>query len=50
MATQMQLEVILAGNQIATSVLWSRDNLRVNKNENGKRKLSLYPICRKYLS
>ena len=50
MATQMQLEVILAGNQIATSVLWSRDNLRVNKDENGKRKLSLYPICRKYLS
>ena len=25
MATQMQLEVILAGNRIATCVLWSRD-------------------------
>ena len=33
MATQMQLEVILAENHIATSVLWSRDNLRVNKDE-----------------
>ena len=28
MATQMQLEVILAGNCIATSVFWRRDNLR----------------------
>ena len=28
MATQMQLEVILAGNCNATSVFWRRDNLR----------------------
>ena len=27
MVTQMQLEVILAGNRIATRVLWSRDTL-----------------------
>ena len=31
MATQMQLEVILAGNRMATRVLESRDNLRLNK-------------------
>ena len=42
MATQMQLEVILAGNRIATGVLQSRDNNRVGKDENGKRKLFLY--------
>ena len=28
----------LAGNGIATHVLWSRDNLRVNKDKSGKRK------------
>ena len=33
----MQLEVILAGNRIATRVLRGRDNLRVNKDEKGKR-------------
>ena len=48
MATQMQFEVILAGNRVATRVLWSRDNLRVNEDENGKRKLFLYPCCLKY--
>ena len=31
MATQMQLAVILAGNRIATGVLESRDNKRVNQ-------------------
>ena len=36
----MQLEVILAGNRIATGVLSIRDNYSVNKDENGKRKLS----------
>ena len=36
----MQLEVILAGNRIATGVLSIRDNYRGNKDENGKRKLS----------
>ena len=41
MATQKQLDVILAGNRIATRVLWSRDNWRVNKDENGERKLCL---------
>ena len=35
MATQMQFEVILAENRVATRVLWSRDNLKVNKDENG---------------
>ena len=43
-----QLEVILAGNRIATSVLGSRDNYRANKDENGKRKLFLYLCCLKY--
>ena len=33
MATQMQLEVILAENRIATLVLWSRDNRRKRKAE-----------------
>ena len=45
MATQMQLEFFLAGNRIATRFLWSRDNLKVNKDENGKRKFFLYPCC-----
>ena len=35
MATQMHLEIILAGNRIATRVLQSKHNLRVNKDENG---------------
>ena len=48
MATQMQLKVFLAGNRIATRVLKSRDNLRVNKGENGRHKLFLYPCCLKY--
>ena len=48
MATQMQLEVILARNRIATRVLWSRDNLRVNNDENRKQKLFLYPCCLQY--
>ena len=48
MATQMQLEVFWAGNPIATGVLLSRDNKRVNKDENRKRKLFLYPCCLKY--
>ena len=48
MATQIQLEDILVGNRIATRVLWGRDNLRVNKDENGKWKLFLYPCCLKY--
>ena len=47
MATQMQLEDISSGNRIATSVLWSRDNQRVNKYENGKRKLFLYPYIKR---
>ena len=34
MAIQIQLEVILAGNRIATGVLQSRDNSRVYKDEN----------------
>ena len=46
MATQMQLKVILAENRIAIEVLLSRD--RVNKDENLKRKLFLYPCCLKY--
>ena len=41
MATQMQLEDILAGNRIA------RDNKRVNKDENAKRKLFLRPRDKK---
>ena len=44
----MQLLVILVGKRIATLVLWSRDSLRVNKDENRKRKLFLYPCCLKY--
>ena len=48
MVTQMQLEVILAGNRIGTGVLKSRDNKRINRDENGKRKLFLYPCCLKY--
>ena len=47
MATQMQLEVILVGNCIATSVLKSK---LVNKDENGKRKLFLYLCLLKSLS
>ena len=47
MATQMQLEDISPGNRIATSVLWSRDNQRVNKYDNGKRKLFLYPYIKR---
>ena len=43
-----QLEVILTGNRIATSVLGSRDNYKPNKDENGKRKLFLYLCCLKY--
>ena len=50
METQMQLEVTLTGNCIATRVLWSRDNQRVNKDENGKRKLFLYPCCQNGMS
>ena len=42
MATQMQLEVILAGNRIATLVFKSRGNYRVNKDQTGKWKLFLY--------
>ena len=49
MVTQMQLEVILAGNRIYSHRrLVSRDNKRVNKEENGKRKLFLDPCCLKY--
>ena len=40
----MQLEVILAGNCIATRVLVKQRQLRVNKDENGKLKLFLY-LC-----
>ena len=29
MATQMQLDGILAGNRIAIHVLWRRDNLKI---------------------
>ena len=47
MATQMQLEDISPGNRIATSVLWSRDNQRVDKYEKGKRKLFLYPYIKR---
>ena len=47
MATQMQLEDISPGNRIATRVLWSRDNQRVNKYENGKRKLFLCPYIKR---
>ena len=50
MATEMQLEVILAGNRIATGVLWSRDNKRVNKDENGKRKFFSVSVLSKVLS
>ena len=39
MATEMQLEVILAGNRLATGVLQSRDNQRVNKDENALSKV-----------
>ena len=45
MATQMQLEVILAGNRTARDPCHI---LRVNKDENGKWKLFLYPCCLKY--
>ena len=46
MVTQMQLEVILAGNRIYSHRrLVSRGNNRVNKEENGKRKLFLDPCC-----
>ena len=49
MVTQMQLEVILAGNRICSHRrLVSRDNKGVNKEENGKRKLFLDPCCLKY--
>ena len=48
MATQMQLEDISPGNGIATRVLWSRDNQRVNKYENGKQKLFLCPYIKRY--
>ena len=49
MVTQMQFEVILAGNRIYSHRrLVSRDNKRVNKDENGKRKLFLGPSCLKY--
>ena len=42
MVTQMQLEVILAGNRMYSHWrLVSRDNKRVNKEENGERKLFL---------
>ena len=44
----MQLEVFLVGNHIATSDLYSRDNLRVNKDKNGKWKLFPYPCCLKF--
>ena len=37
----MQLKVILVGNRIATRVFQSRDNKRVNKDENGKRTLKI---------
>ena len=49
MVTQMQLEVILAGNRMYSHRrLVSRDNNRVNKEENGKRKLFLDPCCLTY--
>ena len=49
MVTQMQFEVILAGNRIYSHRrLVSRDNKRVNKDENGKRKLFLYLCGLKY--
>ena len=48
MGAQMQLEVILAGNRLANRFLKGRDNLRVNKDENGKQKLFL--CCPKYLA
>ena len=47
-AAQMQLEAILAGNRIATRVLLSRDNYRVNKDVKGKRKLFPYRYCLMY--
>ena len=46
----MQLEVILAGNRIATSVLWSSDNLSQYKDKNEKWKLFLCQCCLKTLS
>ena len=49
MATQMQFEVILEGNRIAARVLRSTENNRVNRDENRKRKLFLYPCCLKYI-
>ena len=47
MATQKQLEDISPANHIATRVLWSRDNQRVNKYENGKRKLFVCPYIKR---
>ena len=47
MATQMKLEVILAGNRIATRV-FVETTKGVNKQENGKRELFPYPCCLKY--
>ena len=43
-ATQMQREVVFAGNRIATRITPER----VNKDENGKRELFLYPCYLKY--
>ena len=48
LVTQMQLAVILAGNRIATRVLVKQRQLKSLKDENGKRKLFLYPWCLKY--
>ena len=49
MATQMQLEVVVAGIAwLPTSCEAEAAIKRVNKDENGKRKLFLYPCCLKY--
>ena len=49
MATQMQLEVVVVGIAwLPTSCEAEAAIKRVNKDENGKRKLFLYPCCLKY--
>ena len=48
MQADAKFKVILAGKRMTTHVLLSRDNLRVNKDENGKRKMFPYPCCLKY--
>ena len=50
MATQMQLQVILTGSRIATRVLWSRDNQKVDEDVKRKAEIVSVSVFSKVLS